>query len=153
MFKNKLKYTLIFLLSAVFLSVAQGYNLVEYCCDGCAGKGMDVLLNNACNDLHQSDACCAQHAQHTSDEEPCSKDGCKSIFLKVDDSLITESENEIADLIQEQVVPMFHICCVVPCVLSSHHTDISTENQSPPDDIPSFDSGRELLTAVCILRI
>lgn len=151
MFKSALKYCVVVTLAMLFVSIAGAYNFVQYCCDSCENEGVEVLLHESCEDMHEHEgethSCCTStaasgiHAEHA-------EDNCKLQFFQVDEATTTS--------VQESLIHKLNVSysAFLPTILFAFASKQLAEPSivvPPDDDIGS--SGRTILASVCILRI
>ncbi len=70
--KRFLLHIISFVLAAYFLIAGSGFNLIDYCCNGCRNAGIEYVVTHSCFDVHshEGDACCS--TQHQNDEHSVS---------------------------------------------------------------------------------
>lgn len=154
MFKQVAKYSLIFTLSLLLISVTGGYNFVKYCCSSCEEEGIEALTEGECLLLHEhGHGCECGEACHAQTEDLTLQnfqhENCQLKYFKIDEGLDNAGQNNIS--IHE---PMFVLSAILP-LLYSYTLGESAQILKPhfaEGDIP-ISSGRDILTSVCILRI
>lgn len=62
MIRQIVRYCLAWGLALFFLFQGIGFNYVHYCCDACAAEGIEHVMSESCDAVHQH-----QHHQHTAD--------------------------------------------------------------------------------------
>ena len=50
-----------FLLATYFLIAGSGFNIINYCCNGCRDAGIEYVAAHSCSDVHrhEGDVCCS----------------------------------------------------------------------------------------------
>ena len=89
--------------SLLFVFAGTGFNIVNYCCNGCASKGIDYIAHHSCISVHQakkSSCCDFDKHQHNhqfptltviGENEICSHEhSCEVKRVHVDDFSLTE---------------------------------------------------------------
>ena len=64
-----LKQILAFVCAGYFLAAFSGFNIVRYCCDGCADAGIAVVAEKSCHAIH--------HAKQNSTTASCCTKSCE----------------------------------------------------------------------------
>lgn len=60
-----------FLLAIYFLIAGLGFNIINYCCNGCREAGIEYVAAHSCFDVHRhdGDVCCSTNHNSTDDKE------------------------------------------------------------------------------------
>lgn len=142
---KKLNNIFIISLAAFFLLAGNGVNLIEYCCNLCEEKGVEVLIEG-CHDA-KTHACCSDHSEDNT-AKGCNvlnedTHECHLTRYTLDD--IQESSSKISSQIfTATTFPHFSLGIACPSV-------------SPTKNFPSpgyvYNSGRSLLSHICVLTI
>ena len=146
--------------AAYFLLAGSGYNLVRYCCEGCASEGIETVANKSCEAIHHEheheDGACCNHTHSASSghkDMACSDtshqtDGCHLLRLQTDIPAIVNASFEHIKFSSPLDFPI-----VIPDFFL-HESVFQAEQTafSPPYDIPLF-SGRDILMYHAVLLI
>lgn len=150
MIKNWFKYSVVSVLTVLFLYAACGYNLAKYCCKTCEAEGIEALINEPCHNSEATTCCPTKHTENSTSEcsNNCGNNTCLLYHLKVDDSILFSEEKKHTT---NQVISII----LFATFLDFNHS-ITTNDAHitlhPPDN-PHPLAGRTMLCSNCILRI
>jgi hypothetical protein len=145
-----LKQILTFLCAGYFLLALSGYNIVRYCCDGCADAGIMFVAKKSCHAIHQAKehfatTCCSKSSPSQCEEM---NEGCEVLRIQTDvPSLVVKSASQQHDSdFSSECLNLFL------CFCNKHKSQAELSATSPPDK-KVFHSGRDILTLNAVLLI
>ena len=141
-----------------FLVAGTGFNIIRYCCSGCESQGIAYIASHSCSSLHQENlqSCCAHDVAHlnfelladNSCETICETDNSCSITRIQTDDFPFASKLHIESLSVDDETVLF----TLNFFDIRHYDDFKIKpGNSPPLFI--FTSGREILTFNSVLLI
>ncbi len=154
-----LKQILTFICAAYFLFAGSGYNIVRYCCEGCAKEGIEVVATKSCEAIH--------HTGHDHDKESCCNHpsspahddmACDNINHQTDGCHMWRLQTDIPSVYVAEVINHYDFGSVInfPVIILSllYEYDRPAEQTtiSPPDNVP-LSGGRDILTYHAVLLI
>ena len=144
---KKFKNIFAIFFAAYFLLAGNGVNFIDYCCNQCKDRGMEVLIAGC----HETEilSCCFAHSSHNKTEscsEPTTHSAhkCQLKRYTLDDGL--ESSLKIP-------LPIIMKAIVLPHFLTGIAYSSTTLNKNFLSIGYVYDSGRNLLNHICVLTI
>lgn len=141
-----LKYIFAYLFASYFLLVGAGYNVVNYCCQTCADKGIEALETSSCFVVHhanqntqQDDLTCNDLKHHSGN--------CHLLRLNTD-----TPSNQTVSLIDIKQIQPINLFTYFATFLSDK-TVFFTQKNIPPPDIVVNKTGRLIITLHALLLI
>lgn len=140
-----------------FLVAGSGYNIIRYCCDGCAEEGIEAVATNSCETIHHTqehdDEACCKHDAVEHEDIACSDvnhqaDGCHMWRLQTD----IPFAHVVAAFEYSDFGVDFELPYAVLNLLDRSAFDQEILFISSPPDVP-LDSGRDILTYHAVLLI
>ncbi len=149
--KRFLFHIISFVLSGYFLLAGLGFNLVEYCCNGCRNAGIEFVAEHSCTDIHthNGDACCSStqdYKNQTISIAHSHKDHCTINRFSVETPVFSFSQLLSNFIFQPAVLQVF-----VNNLLADSSVFENINYLYPPPFLTS--SGRNILSLKSVLII
>jgi len=145
-----LKSIFVYLSAVYFLIGGVGYNVVNYCCQTCAGEGIEEIATSSCFSIHHHTKNKDTHQKHK--DLFCSDinqhiDNCQ--FLRINTDIPSFHSKLQSHLEHKFQINLFNS---VNIFLSDKIETIIDYNIPPPESLLSL-SGRSILTSIAVLII
>ena len=154
------KQILTILCVCYFLIAGSGYNLVRYCCNGCANEGIEAVANKSCETIHhehehESNSCCNNQRTSTYQREDVS---CSDVSHQTAGCHIWRLQTDVPAIVPVMVVTSFGFDVAInfpQTILSILYKQalLSAQPAFSPFDNVLPHSGRDILTYHAVLII
>jgi len=153
-------YLISVLFAILFVFTGTGYNIVNYCCNDCANKGIEYIVHHSCVSVHheQESSCCdsGEHKHNhelpalsvSGDNEICVHEHCCEIKrVHVDDFSVSER-------LVQTVFSFDFVFTAFPerTIYNPFDKFLANYSVNPPPDL-SLPDGREILVNKAVLII
>lgn len=153
-------YLLSGLFAFLFVFAGTGYNIVNYCCNNCVGKGIDYIAHHSCVSVHheQESSCCdsGEHKHNhefpalsvSGDNQICAHEqSCEVKRVHVDNFSVTER-------LVQTVFSFDFVFTAIPerTIYNPFDKYLANYSANPPPDL-SLPDGREILANKAVLII
>ena len=159
--KKVFRQILAYICAVYFLTAGTGFNMIHYCCEGCAVEGIEAVAGRSCEAVHheqncghEDDSCCGHDASCRHEDKACSDtdhqaEGCHLWRMQTDVPSVIDSMSDSSAEFEKMTAFPQMLFALFPenKIQAGHQPDFS-----PPDDVPLC-SGRDILTYHAVLLI
>ncbi len=150
--KRFLLHIISLVLAVYFLLAGSGFNVVDYCCNGCREAGIEYIAHNSCFAVHnhEGDTCCsAEHEDedHTISKTHSHKDHCSVNRFNVETPTVSFS----SQLFSAQILQPVFVLVNLSNLLAETSVTENFYLKFPPPFLTS--SGRYILSLKSVLII
>ncbi len=149
--KRFLLYIISLILAGYFFIAGDGFNVVDFCCDGCRNAGIDEVINSCIveNENHE-DACCKIHNDKNEEDESLHHfhaEKCSFYHFSIETPTITTHHLKIFP----ENIQLFVINFQIQNILISDISTTSIMANKPPE--LTLTTGRSILSHKSVLLI
>ncbi len=150
------KYLFSTIFALLFVFASTGFNIIKYCCNDCAHKGIDYIAHNSCLAIHheESEPLCLGHDETMhhdlgfTDKSSChQEDNCEITRIQLDDFSILDRATSSASIFDFKYIKNY-----ARVIFSIEAKYLLVYNIVPPPDL-SLLCGREILSQKAVLII
>jgi hypothetical protein len=143
------KYIFVYLFASYFLMAGAGYNVVNYCCQVCADKGINAVSTSSCFAIH--------HHTHASQDDQLDDLTCTNLNHHSENCHLFRLSTDIPSF---QKVSQLNFTQIQPVdlfipfsIFLTEKTELFVQNNIPPPDVAVQRTGRAILAFHAVLLI
>lgn len=152
------KHIISLILIGYFLIAGLGFNIINYCCDGCEEHGIVEVALNSCGNIHHAESNCCQNTEHLQTEDQAKDITCDKISHHPDSCHLLRIQVETPTNTSKFILKDYQIYIelafqsIFTSYVNIHSTEDTNEiTYSPPNTTNT--SGRKILSNKSVLII